>query len=135
MGISPEQFEYACTVNKYTKLPIQFQQVNRTWGKIKRSCQLAFATFPEFVRANMGSERIRNIQENDDTEEPGATAAGIERDRTEVRPHSGVVDVRNGWFARRHIGHGRNNPVRCKPFLHASLRQSSNYSMLSLEEI
>ncbi|CAL7949656.1 unnamed protein product [Xylocopa violacea] len=26
MGITPEQFEYACTVNKYTKMPIQFQQ-------------------------------------------------------------------------------------------------------------
>ncbi|XP_034177581.1 cilia- and flagella-associated protein 36 [Osmia lignaria lignaria] len=26
MGITPEQFEYACTVNKYTKMPVQFQQ-------------------------------------------------------------------------------------------------------------
>ncbi|XP_034944191.1 cilia- and flagella-associated protein 36 [Chelonus insularis] len=26
MGISPEQFEYACTVNRQTKLPIHFQQ-------------------------------------------------------------------------------------------------------------
>ncbi|CAK9822664.1 Cilia- and flagella-associated protein 36 [Anthophora retusa] len=26
MGITPEQFEHACTVNKYTKMPIQFQQ-------------------------------------------------------------------------------------------------------------
>ncbi|KAK0076264.1 hypothetical protein PV325_005672 [Microctonus aethiopoides] len=26
MGISPEQFEYACTVNKNTKMPVQFQQ-------------------------------------------------------------------------------------------------------------
>lgn len=29
MGITPEQFEYACTVNKYTKMPIQFQQASR----------------------------------------------------------------------------------------------------------
>ncbi|KAL6440327.1 hypothetical protein ACFW04_003111 [Cataglyphis niger] len=28
MNISPEQFEYACTVNKDTKIPIQFQQMN-----------------------------------------------------------------------------------------------------------
>lgn len=27
MGITPEQFEYACSVNKETKIPIQFQQV------------------------------------------------------------------------------------------------------------
>lgn len=27
MGITPEQFEYACTVNKYT-MPIQFQQAS-----------------------------------------------------------------------------------------------------------
>ncbi|XP_078035874.1 cilia- and flagella-associated protein 36 [Augochlora pura] len=26
IGISPEQFENACTVNKYTRMPIQFQQ-------------------------------------------------------------------------------------------------------------
>ncbi|KAK1118345.1 hypothetical protein K0M31_015048 [Melipona bicolor] len=29
MGITPEQFEYACTVNKYTKMPIQFQQASQ----------------------------------------------------------------------------------------------------------
>ncbi|KOC64704.1 Coiled-coil domain-containing protein 104 [Habropoda laboriosa] len=28
MGITPEQFEHACTVNKYTKMPIQFQQAS-----------------------------------------------------------------------------------------------------------
>lgn len=27
MSISPEQFEHACTVNRDTKIPIQFQQV------------------------------------------------------------------------------------------------------------
>ncbi|XP_015433268.1 PREDICTED: cilia- and flagella-associated protein 36 [Dufourea novaeangliae] len=26
MGITPEQFEHACTVNKHTRMPIQFQQ-------------------------------------------------------------------------------------------------------------
>ena len=28
MGITPEQFEHACVVNKNTKMPIQFQQVS-----------------------------------------------------------------------------------------------------------
>jgi len=27
MGITPEQFEHACTVNRDTKIPIHFQQV------------------------------------------------------------------------------------------------------------
>jgi hypothetical protein len=27
MGITPEQFEHACSVNRDTKIPIQFQQV------------------------------------------------------------------------------------------------------------
>lgn len=27
MGITPEQFEHACTVNKQTRMPIHFQQV------------------------------------------------------------------------------------------------------------
>lgn len=39
MGITPEQFEYACTVNKYTKMPIQFQQVSQrdSWTQDRKS--------------------------------------------------------------------------------------------------
>lgn len=47
----------------------------------------------------MGGERVRDIQEDDDTEEPGAAVAGSEHDRAEVWPHASVPDVRDGWPA------------------------------------
>lgn len=43
----------------------------------------------------MGGERVRDIQENDDTEKSGASIAGFEYDRAEVWPHSCILDVRN----------------------------------------
>lgn len=48
----------------------------------------------------MGSERVRNIQEDDDTEEPGTAVAGFEHDRAEVWSDARILDVRNGRIAR-----------------------------------
>lgn len=41
----------------------------------------------------MGSERVRDIQKNDDSEESGASAASFEHDRAEVWSHTCVPHV------------------------------------------
>lgn len=47
----------------------------------------------EFVRTNMGCERVRDIQENDDTEEPRTSTTSFEYDRAKIWPHTCILDV------------------------------------------
>lgn len=73
---------------------------------------ICFATWlTESIRANMGGERIRDIQKNDDTKELGAPAAGTKYDRTKIRSHTCLPCIRDGWLPRRRTGHGRFDTV------------------------
>lgn len=56
------------------------------------------ACFTESIRTNMGGERVRDIQKDDDTKEPGTPAAGAKYDRTKIRSHTCLPRVRDGWL-------------------------------------
>lgn len=75
----------------------------------------------EPLRADLGGERVRDIQAYDDSEELGTSAAGAEHDRTEVRTHAGFVNLRERRIARRRVGHGRTAAVGNVPFRHLGL--------------
>lgn len=63
----------------------------------------------EPVWANMGGERVRDIQTDDDTKESRAPIAGAEYDWAEIWSHACIPHV---WgFYRRWIGHGRSVTV------------------------
>lgn len=56
---------------------------------------LLFARFTESVRTNMGRERVRDIQKDDDTKELGASTAGAKYDRTKVRSDTCLPRIRD----------------------------------------
>lgn len=74
-------------------------------------CILILILVSELVRANMGSERVPDIQKNDDSKESRASTASFEYDRAEVWSYTCIFHVWSRCIEWRSFSHGRNHSV------------------------